>query len=276
METKQSLQYITRALVVLTVSVIVSSAHAAGLNTDVALTPPEGGWIIRAQWRYSELSDDPTPLGRNVDRSVQPITAVHGVTADFSLLATVPIIYREIKFDNQPRQIDRGFGDIPVLGKYRFYQKDEPGVTTRMAAIGGAEIPTFDNAFSSESLDPIIGAVWTHQRKDWWIDWDVLYTFNTADGPDGDDELRADVAYTHRLLGGESETIGPWGLYAIGEINARYLTDGSTQIFISPGVQYITPNLILEAGVQWPAAQDMKSPRLETDYTAVVSVRFQY
>ncbi len=222
---------------------LTRGGHAAGLNTDVALTPPLGGTIIRVQWRYSRLFGD----DREVQRSVRPITAVYGATEN-----------------------------LAILGKYRFLQEDEPGRTTRWAVIGGAEVPTFDNDFSSESFDPIIGTVFTHQRLDWWIDWDVLYKFNTAGGGAGDDELRADVAYSHRLLGGESDVTGPWGLYAIAEVNARYFTDGSAQAFASPGLQYITPNLILEAGVQLPIGQDLKSPRLETDYTVVVSFRLQF
>ena len=252
-----------------------ADACAAGLNTNVALTPPEDGWIIRAQWRYSRLGDDPTPPGRQVNLSLQPITAVYGVTADLALQATVPISYRKIAFGSGVERSDTGVGDITVLAKYRFYQEDKPGVTTRWAAIGGLEVPTFDGAFSSESFDPIIGTVWTHQERAWWIDWDILYKFNTAGGLDGEDELRGDVAASVRLLDGESDTIGPWGLYAIGEVNANYFTDGSVQIFVSPGIQWITPNLILEAGVQLPMVQDLAAPRLERDFTVVLSLRVQ-
>ena len=171
---------------------------------------------------------------------------------------------------------DTGIGDIPLLAKYRFYQKDEPGVTTRWAAIAGVEIPTYDEPFSSESFDPIVGTVWTHQRMDWWLDWDVLYKFNTGGGLDGDDELRGDVALSHRILNGEGGAVGPWGLYVVGEINATYITDGSTRVFGSPGIQFIAPQWIFEAGVQLPILQDMTSPRLETDYTTVLSIRFQF
>ncbi len=275
--TEQSISKRARTLLVLSVvAAMAAGAAAAGLNTNVALTPPEGGWIIRAQWRYSMLGNDPTPLGRKVDVSLQPITAVYGVTADLAVQATVPIIYRKIAFGSGVERSDTGVGDIPLLAKYRFYQKDEPGVTTRWAAIGGLEVPTFDNAFSSESLDPIIGTVWTHQERAWWIDWDLLYKFNTAGGLDGDDELRGDVAASVRLLAGESDTIGPWGLYAIGEVNATYFTDGSVQIFGSPGIQFITPNVILEAGVQLPMVQNLAAPRLEKDLTVVLSFRVQF
>ena len=222
MVANRSISKLARTLLVLSVAAALpGGASAAGLNTNVALTPPEGGWVIRAQWRYSSLGGDATPLGRTGNVSLQPITAVYGVTADLALQATVPILYRKIAFGTGVERSDTGVGDIPVLAKYRFYQKDEPGVTTRWAAIGGLEVPTFDDAFSSESFDPIIGTVWTHQERAWWIDWDLLYKFNTGGGLDGDDELRGDVAASVRLLGGENDTIGPWGLYAIGEVNAN-------------------------------------------------------
>lgn len=73
---------------------ILFVAGGAGLNTDVALTPPMDGWILRAQWRYSRLIDDPTPLDRDVHRSAQPITLAYGATAKLAILGTVPIIYR--------------------------------------------------------------------------------------------------------------------------------------------------------------------------------------
>jgi len=265
---------------ILAVFMLLPASHrveAAGLNTNVALSPPEGGTIVRVQWRYSELSDDPTAADREAALSINPITVVHGLTADLSLLTTVPIVHREIDIGFNGSQVeDTGVADIPLLAKYRFHQHDEPGVTTRWAAIAGVELPTFDEPFSSESLDPVIGTVWTHQRRDWWIDWDVLYQFNTGGGLDRDDRLRGDVALSYRLLGGENQTLGAWGLYGVGEINADYLTDGSTRVFASPGIQFITPRWILEAGVQLPVHQDLAAPRLETGYTAVVSLRFQF
>ena len=47
----------TRALILGPLLVLIGlaagNAAAAGLNTDVALTPPEGGTIVRVQWRGS-------------------------------------------------------------------------------------------------------------------------------------------------------------------------------------------------------------------------------
>ncbi|MCH8344717.1 MAG: hypothetical protein IH983_12110 [Planctomycetes bacterium] len=277
MARKTTRSIVAGPLVVLTALGGLSTAtHAAGLHTNVALTPPLDGTIIRTQWRYTRLFNDPTLLDREVHLSVQPITFVHGLTADLALIGTVPIIHRKIEFGSGATKTDTGIGDIPLLAKYRFYANDKPQQTTRWAVIGGAELPTFDDPFSSESFDPIIGTVWTHQRLDWWIDWDVLYKVNTAGGIAGDDELRADAAASLTLLSGESETLGPWTLYAIGEINTKYITDGSAQVFASPGIQLFTSRWVVEAGVQLPIYQDMKSPRLETDFTFVLSVRIVF
>ena len=200
----------------------------------------------------------------------------YGATEDLARQGTLRIVDRKIEFGSARQGTTPASLTPPLLAKYRFYQEDKPGKTTRWAAIGGLEVPTFDNDFSSESFDPIIGTVWTHQELDWEIDWDVLYKLNAAGGAAGDDEIRADFTATYRLLGGESNGIGPWGLYAIGELNAKYVTDGSTQLLGSPGLQFITPNFILEAGVQLPIGQDLKAPRLETDYTVVLSLRIQF
>ena len=74
----------------------------------------------------------------------------------------------------------------------------------------------------------------------------------------------------------ESKISGEWGMYAIDEMNANYFTDGSIQVFGEPGIQWITPNVILEAGVQITMVQDLAAPRLERDFTVVLSVRVQF
>ena len=261
---------------VLSAAIVATCARGAGINTDVALTPPLGGVILRVQFRYSRLFDDPTPQGRVVHRIVQPITLAYGATERLALIGTVPVVYRRVEFGSGGSTSETGIGDIPVRAKFRFYQTDELGKTTRWAAIAGLEIPTFDSAFSSDSVDPIIGTVWTHQEQQWWLDWDLIVKLNTAGGLAGDDEFFADVAWSHRIVGGEGADVEPWGLYGLLELNGRYITDGSVELFGSPGIQFITPDFIVEAGVQLPMVRSMKSPRLSTDYTVILSVRFQF
>ena len=99
-----------------------SVAFGAGLNTNVALTPPEDGTIIRFQWRYTTLSDDPTPLDRDVELTVNPLTWVYGISENLAVMATLPSIHRRVEPASGKDAEDTGVGDIPFLFKYRFYQ----------------------------------------------------------------------------------------------------------------------------------------------------------
>jgi len=130
----------------------------------VALTPPEDGTIVRTQWRFTEFGDDPTPADREVTLNLAPVTVAHGMTSDFTLLTTVPFAHREVDIQATGREIEHtGVADAPVLAKYRFSQKDQRGKTTRRAAIGGVEGPTFHAPFSSDSVDAMVGTARTHQ-----------------------------------------------------------------------------------------------------------------
>ena len=53
---------VSALLACLVLGTYASLAQAAGLHTDVALTPPKGGTILRVQLRHRRLRDDPTRL----------------------------------------------------------------------------------------------------------------------------------------------------------------------------------------------------------------------
>ena len=45
---------------------------------------------------------------------------------------------------------------------------------------------------------------------------------------------------------------------------------------LSPGLQYITSRLIIEASLQIPLAEERKGNQVETDFVAVLSVRLPF
>ena len=206
-----------------------------------------------------------------------PTTVVYGLTEDLDVSGTVTLVHRRTRIGATGRTIENdGVADIPLQLKWRVWQKDELLKTTRFALIGGLEVPSYDRNFSSRSFDPITGVVWTCQEKDWWLDWDVLYQLNTGQGEFRNDVLKYDVAYSRRLLPLEIPAKKPWGLYGVLELNGSYTTDGSHLIFGSPGLQLITPQAILETGVQLPMVQELNGNQLKHDFTLVLSLRFQF
>ena len=93
-----------------------------------------------------------------------------------------------------------------------------------------------------------------------------------AGGEAGHDLLRYDVAYTYRLAPVRYEPGNAWELNAIAEMNGRYVTDGSNEVFLSPGIQFVTTRWSIETAIQIPVVQDLAGP--ETDYKFVVGFRY--
>jgi len=250
---------------------------AGPINTDVALTPPKGGSIFRLQYVYSESGGSGDV--QHVNASIMKGTYVFGLKENLALFLTAPYIHREIDVVKPQRgrfeRSDTGVADLTFLAKYRFWQDDRrPGETLRWAALGGVNIRSGDSDFTSDSYDPIVGTVFTWQRDRGWLDADLVYQFNTGGGKSRHDAVRYDVAYSYRLMPGRFEPGNAWELDAVAELNGRYITDGSHEIFLSPGLQFITTRWIFETSLQLPVIQDIDGP--ETDYRFVVGFRFQW
>ncbi len=68
----------------------------------------------------------------------------------------------------------------------------------------------------------------------------------------------------------------PYEVVAVAELNGRYSTDGSHEIFLSPGVQFVAEHWLLEASLQLPVVREMAAGRAETDYRLVLGLRLRW
>ena len=108
------------------------------------------------------------------------------------------------------------------------------------------------------------------------FDADLIYQFNTGRGEFRHDALRYDVAYSHRIAPAVYASEEAWELDAVMELNGRYVTDGSHEVFMSPGLQFIAERWVLEASVQLPVVQELANDGAETAYRVVVGFRFRW
>lgn len=251
--------------------------HAGPINSDVAFTPRKGGSILRLQYSYSE-ADDRDEV-RHVNSSGIQGTYVHGLKENLALFFTVPYMNQQV--DRVLPRLGRvesahdGVGDLTFLAKYRFWQRDtRPGETYRWAALGGLNVRSGDSEFSSDSYDPILGTVFTLQRDRNLLDADLIYQFNTGRDESRHDALRYDLAYSYRFFPAVFEPGANYEWNAVAELNGLYSTDGSHEVFLSPGLQFVTERWAIEASVQLPVIQDVDGP--ETDYRLVIGLRFQW
>ena len=250
---------------------------AGPINTDVALTPPKGGSIFRLQYLYSE--SDGSGDVQHVNASIIKGTYVYGLKGNLALFLTVPYVHRATDVVKPQlgrfERSDSGVADLTLVAKYRFWQDDRrPGETLRWAALGGLNIRSGDSDFTSDSYDPIVGTVFTWQRDRGWLDADLIFQFNTGGGESRHDLLRYDLAYSYRLAPTRFEPGHAWELDAVAELNGRYVTDGTHEVFLSPGLQFITKQWILETSIQLPVIQDLDGP--ESEYRFVLGLRYQW
>lgn len=247
------------------------------INTDVALTPYVGGNIFRLQYRYTERSGRGSVT--HVNASTVRGTYVHGYRDGLAFFLSMPYANRQVDINaadgSRFEDAHDGLGDITFLAKYRFWRDDSaPGKTMRWAVLGGLNVRSGDSDFSSDSYDPIAGTVFSLRSGRSKFDADLVYQLNTGTGDFGHDALRYDLSYGYRFLPAQFDSKRPWELVGVAELNGRYVTDGSHQIFLSPGIQFKTELWIFETSIQLPVVSEVTGP--ETDYTLIFGFRFQW
>ena len=254
------------------------SSHAqAPINSNVALQPSTGGVIIRQQLRYFEAGDDPSPLDREIKTFRAPTTIVYGLRADLTLLLTTPLVFRKVEFGatGETRR-DNGVSDLTFLTKVRVFRDDfGPTDTRRFSLLGGLEIRSGDTGFTSDSYDPILGGVFTHAEGRHAFDADLLWKFNTAGGEAGTDRMDYDVAYLYRLVPDQYTSSKLTALFGVLELNGQYDTNGDNELFVSPGISFVTKRWTVEATVQLPVWQDLDH-RLAKDFVVGLSFRVRF
>lgn len=264
------------AVVMATFATAGRAGAQAPINSNAALQPPRHGLILRQQFRYARADFNRKDANLDIALATESTTAVFGVTNAFTLLLNAPVVLSRRIENNAVGASDTeaGLADWTALVKVRLYRSDtSPTDTLRVDGVAGLELPTGAAAFTSNSVDPIVGAVFTMTRGRHFFDADFLWKFNTGTGLP--DRMRYDAAYIYRLWPARHTGSNPAAFNALIELNGAYETNGDNEIFVSPGVQYVTTRWILEATVQLPAWRDLDH-RAETDFIVGVGVRVQF
>lgn len=253
------------------------TANAVGINTDAALPVPKGHFLYRTQVRYARSTEDLSGAGRRRHQLELPQVFVYGPAERTALFFIVPVFYRDLNAAT-PRRTG-GVGDLTLLGRYEIFKRDWTLRTFRIALLGGLEIPSGDNPFSSNSIDLPLGIVTSYQTHRNEFDIDFRYKINTESrNVDHGDNFIYNLAYQHRVLPWRLPEAGvPNQFNAVLELNGEYTQrDGGTAadaansgghlLLLSPGLQYVTKRIILEASFQYPITQNPNGGQLKTSW----------
>lgn len=291
------------ALAALTVAPPTTQAAPQTFNT--ALPVATGEFIVREQFLYKSMGDDPGPMDRDVEVLGAVSVLGYGATFRLALFGALPFLGKALKValptGERVARDTAGFADARVFGRYTLFQRDRRGSNFRIAPFAGLELPTGDDddtdrlgllppplQLGSGSWDPFAGLAATYQALGYQVDAQVAYKANTeANDFEFGDALRLDASVQYRLWPRELGTGVPGFLYA--GLEANYLHQGRNRaagvddpdsggetLFISPGLQYVTKRWVLEAIVQAPAVQDKNGAALEDDVTVRAGFRLNF
>jgi len=260
---------------------------------------------------FASLGRDPTEFEHEVHQYIATTDITWGLTSHFALTAVVPVMWQSVDSElidhggghgghggggfpfpfpdpdpgtaatAHPLGSDFGLDDITVGFKWRLYERDlGPIDTLRFALLGAVETPTGEDAYSSDSWDPIIGGVVSYIQGRNGINASLQWKFNTGEHPINlhagkgeDDALFYDASYLFRLLPAKYGAHTKTATYIVLEANGIYETNGDNEILFSPGIMYETRDMAFEISVQVPAYYEIDN-RPKTDLTLTIGIRF--
>jgi len=280
------------------------SASSAPITFNTALPVAAQEGIVRLQSKYIRSTGDSTTSGRELSVLAAPLVLVYGVTAKLTLFGILPYLDKKLKV-NTPKgrdsRGDSGLGETTLIARYTFYQRDSPGQTIRAAPFAAIKAPTGDDNKSdglgrlprplqlgSGSWDYTLGSIFTWQTLKWQVDGSASYRFNTRGNAFRfGDEARLDISYRYRLFPRRLMSGLPAFVYVVLESNLSYkyknkagqmddMNSGGMTWFISPGLQYVTRRVVIEAALQLPIVQDLNGSALRNDYSGIMSLRVNF
>lgn len=259
------------------------------MYTEAATMPSPRTSVYRTQLHFSrygsEASKDGGPSIDHTDKLEFGQSLQYGIARAVSVKFDFTPVWETAHLRGGGSDSDHGVQDLDATLKWRFYKEDTGGVDTLRAAlmVGAAFASGDDKDFSTQTINPHVGAVVTIVRGRHGFNQDLHYQFNTTgsgyDNTEGGmgpaDALRANSAYLFRLFPDRytSETTGAW--YVTAELNYLYETNGDQDLRWAPGLMYEGQRFAFEIMAQLPLWDDLNE-RPELDFAVGIGFRFSF
>lgn len=129
----------------------LATVHAFPINSPNARTLFGGFNLGVVDFRFTRE----TGAGQEVNVFEEVFTGVHAVTGDLTLGLTLPVVQKELELKMATGKTSQvtssGFGDLSLVGVYRFYRRDIPRATTQFSLLGGFKAPTGSTTQSDQN-----------------------------------------------------------------------------------------------------------------------------
>lgn len=244
----------------------------------------------------NEISD---PLDRERDEHRVVLGIDRGLKPDLTVSALVP--YVVLDFESDAGDADSSdFGDVALLGKYRFYEENWPQSTFNVAFIGGVETPTGSTSESeggsrlppglqpgSGSWDPFVALSSNLSQGRYRLDASAFYKLNTEGAQDFDRGNFFSLSLDGKYRFWHEQYPGPTAGVKLG-LQYRYegraeqdgtnvANSGSSEIRGRTGFSWHpAANIDVSFNVEIPLYQDFNGEQLALDYRTFLALGIRF
>ncbi|MEM6257138.1 MAG: hypothetical protein AAGI37_02340 [Planctomycetota bacterium] len=262
---------------------VLTASGQEVLYTPSATSPGKGIFAVRQNLSFESYDGVRADGAFSLDQFTYETAIAYGITADLTLMSHLPLMYRDYAEPVTSNSESFGVDDLHVMLKYRFFQQDVGNIdTVRMSLMGGVELPSYSDQFSSESFDPFIGWAMTMIEGRHGIGAHAKYKWNTGGDPyeiefgDGQsDAIRLDGSYLYRIDPVAYTIDTTKSTYVMVELNQRYETNGDYETLLSPGILIEAQSWAAEIAVRLPINQQVDH-RAELDWALTFGLRFTF
>ena len=214
------------------------------------------------------------------DTSSNVYELAYGITADLTVTAQFPLVYRS---DVDTSRF--GVGDTALRLKWRFLRLDAPGGSNAFAVVAGVKLPTGsaegDLPLGTGTTDAIAALTYGHEGRRWYWWTDVRYLLTTGNaGADRGDVFFYDAAFGVR----------PWrltyeqpDLVVLWEVNGKHIgptREGGTTladtvadvITTGPAILLSYRNIMFKTGLATPVWSSISGSQGDQRLEGVVAL----
>ena len=264
----------------------VSSAAPIATNTALPLSTDE--FIIRQQFVMSHSSDRFESTRRSVNRFESRTVLGYGLTSKLAFFGVLPLVDVNTELGGVSTS-EFGLGDAALFARYEVFRSDQAGRTIRIAPYAGVRLPTGREGKTGDgSVDVFGGLIATIASTQWVLDSQLRFDQNReSDGFERGDSASFETSFQYRLSPGNVTQETNAFVFGVLELSANRnernrlggvvdLDSGGFQLYLTPGIQYLTRRWIADFGVKLPIVNDLNGTALEPDFTILVSIRANF
>ncbi len=268
MKNKIFFLFLTTVLILLNVSV----SRAEGISVDAGLTPAQDRIIIRTQYRniISKTGSEKMVM------HMMPAVVVYGLSSDVTVM--MRNVYRAVGTNETMMEMDNRWMDPFLMGKVKLYRRNTRVYSLGVAGFAGTSFPVLNSSIS-KTYSPVIGVNASFRPGLWSFDLNNAFewvNYHTEENQSAAKQLQVNVAVSRNIL---LPGIDNWVLAPVQEFSfARdYPNTGESRSFgfISPGVQFVSPNLKFE-GLYQIAVNSSQSTAVTSGNRLILGVRIMF